>query len=434
MTRRRAPAMPETLVEKIAGAHAVGGTAPAGATIQVDVDVVVINDGCGPLAFEQFRRMGVNEVADRNRVVLVNDHFAPAPTLAAARLLNAMRQFADEQRIPHFYDLGSGGIEHALLPEKGLVRPGDLVFGGDSHTCTIGAFGAVGIGVGSTDIAGILALGRTWMRVPHTRRWDFVGHRPAFVTGKDLVLQLLGRLGPDGASGEAIECGGPALAGFNLDDRMALCNMAPEGGAKTALVIPDQTTEAWAESVHGSPVGIRPDDDAVYVSRETIDVTALRPMVARPPSPADAVPIDAVAGLRVDHVYIGNCANGTISDLRQTAAMLRGHRVAKGVRLIVVPATQAIYRQALSEGLLEVFVSAGATVASPGCGACFGGHMGLVDAGEVVLANINRNYHGRMGHPNAQIYLANSYVAAAAAVAGRIIDPAELLRDEIGVG
>jgi len=420
--------MGRTIAEKILEAHAVdGGPVQLGAVVQARVDRILLNDISGPMAFAQFQRMGGRRVPAPEKVVLVCDHFVPAPTLAAAHALKEMRTFARAQGIQHFYDVGQG-IEHTLLPERGLVSPGALIIGGDSHTCTYGAFDAFGTGLGSTDIAAALALGRLWFLVPSSVRFEFHGSKRPFVTGKDVILRILGEIGADGATYQCMEFGGEGLASLNMDERMAVCNMAVEGGAKTGIVVPDVITEAWARERLPEPATlVGPDPDARYAATYHIDLTTFGPLVAQPHSPAHVAPLPEVAGVHVDQVYIGNCANGTITDLRQAAAVLGGRRVAPGTRAILVPATQQIYHTALAEGLIEQFITAGAVVSPPTCGACFGGHMGLLDDGEVAVTTTNRNFQGRMGHAGARIYLANAYVAAAAAVAGAIVDPAEVI-------
>lgn len=421
--------MGQTIAEKILEAHLVdGGPVEPGAVVQARLDRILLNDISGPMAFAQLERMGARRLAEPEKVVLVCDHFVPPSTLEAARALQEMRAFARAQGIVHFYDVGQGGIEHTLLPEQGLVRPGDLIIGGDSHTCTYGAFAAFGTGLGSTDIAAALALGRAWFMVPASIRVELRGRPGPCVTGKDVILHLLGTLGADGATYQCLEFGGEGLAALTMDERMAVCNMAVEGGAKTGIMASDQVTAEWARSVlHDPPQIVAPDPDASYVSTVTIDLSSLEPLVARPHSPAHVAHVGAVAGVKVDQVYIGNCANGTLTDLRQAARVLTGRRLAPGTRAIVVPATQRIYRKALTEGLIETFVAAGAVVSPPTCGACFGGHMGLLGEGEVAVATTNRNYQGRMGHAGARVYLANAYVAAAAAVAGEIVDPRHVI-------
>jgi 3-isopropylmalate/(R)-2-methylmalate dehydratase large subunit len=420
--------MGQTMAEKILARHVISGDVEPGRIIRARVDLALLNDVTGPLSFQQFHAMGATHVADPERVVLVCDHFAPAPSLAAAHGLKRMRQFADEQHIPHFFDVGQGGIEHTLLPERRLIAPGDLIIGGDSHTCTYGAFNAFGTGLGSTDIAAALALGELWFLVPESVRFIFHGAKRPYVTGKDIILRVLREIGADGATYQAMEFAGEGIASLSIDERMAVCNMAVEGGAKTGIVTPDAVTEAWARE-HAAPRPyelVAPDPDAQYTATYTFDLADFGPMVARPHSPANVAPLEEVAGTHVDQVYIGNCANGTMTDLRQAAALLGGRRIARGTRAIVVPATQRIYEQAMAEGLIAQFVEAGAAVSTPTCGACFGGHMGLLDEGEVAITTTNRNFRGRMGHAGAQVYLASASVAAAAAVAGEIVDPAQV--------
>jgi 3-isopropylmalate/(R)-2-methylmalate dehydratase large subunit len=417
----------QTITEKILAAHAVGGQAVAGEIVTVRPDVVLLNDVSGPLAFEGFEAMGAMRPFDPARIVLVADHFAPAPNVAAAGAIRMTRDFATRHAIPHFYEPGTGGIEHTLLAELGMVGHGSVVFGADSHTCTAGAFNALGIGFGSTDLAAALATGQLWMRVPDSIRVELVGQPGPYVGGKDVILEVIRRIGSDGAADASLEFGGPGVAALSVDARMAVANMAVEAGADTCVFEGDALSAArHAET--GAP-GVPPvaaDADAHYREHFVVDLGALTPMVARPPSPASGVPVGALRGQRVDQVYIGNCANGTITDLRQAAEMLKGRRVAPGVRLIVVPATQRIWRQALAEGLLDILAAAGAAVSTPTCGACFGGHMGILSAGETAIATTNRNYRGRMGDPDSQVFLANAWVAAAAAVAGEIVPPERL--------
>lgn len=420
--------MGQTMAEKILARHAISGDVEPGRIIRARVDCVLLNDVSGPLSFQQFREMGATRVAEPEHVVLVCDHFAPAPSIAAAHGLKAMRQFAAEQGIPHFFDVGQGGIEHTLLPERGLIAPGDLIIGGDSHTCTYGAFNAFGTGLGSTDIAAAMALGELWFLVPESVRFVFHGAKRPYVTGKDIILRVLREIGADGATYQAMEFAGEGIASLTIDERMAVCNMAVEGGAKTGIVVPDAVTEAWARD-HASPRPhqlVAPDADAHYAATYSFDLADFGPMVARPHSPANVVPVEEVVGTHVDQVYIGNCANGTLTDLRQAVALLGGRHVARGTRAIVVPATQRVYEQALAEGLITQLVEAGVAVSTPTCGACFGGHMGLLDEGEVAITTTNRNFRGRMGHAGAQVYLASASVAAAAAVAGEIVDPAQV--------
>lgn len=416
-----------SITEKILAAHAVEGRAKAGAIITAKPDVVLLNDVSGPVSFEQFEAMGAQRPFDPGRIVLVADHFAPAPDVTAAGAIAMTRDFAKRHGIAHFYEPGRGGIEHTLLAELGLIGHGGIVFGADSHTCTAGAFNALGIGFGSTDLAGALAMGQLWMRVPDSIRVELTGKPGAYVTGKDVILELIRRIGSDGAADAALEFGGPGLASLGMDERMAVANMAVEAGADMCVFEGDALSAADMERRGMAPVAaVSPDADAMYRQRIAIDLSALSPMVARPPSPAGGVPVEALRGQRVDQVYVGNCSNGTMTDLRQVASVLRGRKVAPGVRMVVVPATQKIWRQALAEGLLDVIAEAGAAISTPTCGACFGGHMGILAAGETAIATTNRNYRGRMGHPESQVFLANAWVAAAAAVAGEILPPGEV--------
>jgi len=421
--------MGRTMAEKMFATHCLEGNPVPGEIVKAQPDVVLLNDVSGPIAFQQFEKMGAQRVARPDRVLLVNDHFAPAKDIASARGLRAMREFAHQHRLPHFFDVGDGGIEHTLIAQKGFVKPGELIIGGDSHTTTSGAYGAFATGMGSTDIAAALALGWLWFVVPESIRVEFYGTRRPYITGKDLILHTIGTIGVGGATYLSMEFGGPGIGALNNDERMALCNMTAEAGAKAGMVAPDATTRTFlAERVHGDYTEVHPDPDAHYVARHRFDLGAIAPLVARPHSPGNVAPVSEVRGQKVDQVYIGNCANGTMTDLRQAASILRGHRLARGVRMVVVPATQEIYKDALREGLLEVFIDAGAAVSTPTCGACFGGHMGVLDDGEVAVTTTNRNFLGRMGHVGARVFLANAYVAAAAGVAGEIVDPVQVRR------
>lgn len=418
-----------TIAQKILKTHLIdpSDNVEPGNIVRATVDLVLINDANGPVAFRHFENMGGGPVASPDKVVLVCDHFAPAPNAAGARMLGDMRRFAQAKGIKHFFDAGKGGIEHTLAPEQGLVSPGALIVGGDSHTGTCGAFGAFGTGMSWAGIAGIMILDETWFRVPESMRFNMRGKKSRFVTGKDLILKVLKDIGVDGALYKSMEFSGTGVAEFNMDERMAICNMLVEGGAKTGMVGPDELTEAWAKKTCKLPFAlVRADSDAHYESRHDIDLSQLKPMVAKPYSPENVVGVNEVEGIHVDQVYMGNCANGTLTDLRQIASILKGRKVAAGTRAIIVPATQKIYKEAMAEGLIEQFIDAGASVTTPTCGACFGAHNGALDDGEVAVATINRNFKGRAGHAGSKVYLSNSYVAAAAAVAGEIIDPEKL--------
>jgi 3-isopropylmalate/(R)-2-methylmalate dehydratase large subunit len=419
--------MGQTMTEKLYAAHTESGAAKAGDIVMVSPDVVLINDVSGTITIEQLERMQEAGPRYPDRVVLVADHFSPAKDIISAQSIRLLRQFGRQFGIEHYYDAGNGGIEHTLLPEIGMIGPGGIVFGADSHTCTAGAFNASGMGFGSTDLAAAMALGELWVKVPESMRIDIVGSPRPYVTGKDIILSLIAAIGSDGASNLSIEFGGPGLCHLNVDERMAVANMAVEAGAETCVFEADEQVHAFA-AAHGwqARSAVAPDPDAHYQSTRVIDLDALEPLVAVPPSPANGTVLSKLVGTKVDQVYIGNCSNGTLTDLRQAASILRGRKVSRDVRVIIVPATNAIYREAAAEGLLEVFAAAGAAVSLPTCGACFGGHMGVLAEGETAIATTNRNFKGRMGHPNSRVYLSNAWVAAAAAVNGEIVDPSML--------
>jgi 3-isopropylmalate/(R)-2-methylmalate dehydratase large subunit len=393
----------------------------------VHCDLVMANDVSGPVAFRALERMGVERVFDPAKVVMVADHFMPAKDARSAELQKRLKEWSDAQGVT-FYGQGRGGIEHTLLAEEGWIVPGAVVAGGDSHTCTYGALGAFGTGLGSTDIAACLALGAFWQRVPGTIQVDLAGTKRPFVTGKDVILAVIRELGVGGGTNTVLEFGGDGAAELSIDERLAVANMAVEAGAETGLFPADETTAGYLKGRVDAPwTAERTDPDAEVVRHVRIDLSSLPPLVALPHLPGNVVPVDEARGRRIDQVYIGNCANGTMTDLRQTAEVLRGRSVHSDCRAIIVPATQRIYREALREGLLDAFVEAGAIVSTPTCGACFGGHMGVLAAGEHAVTTTNRNFKGRMGSSEAGVHLANAYVAAAAAVAGKIVHPAEVL-------
>jgi 3-isopropylmalate/(R)-2-methylmalate dehydratase large subunit len=421
--------MAKTIAEKILESHAIDDRqrVQPGEIVRARVDLCLLNDINGPGAFIHFENMKIGRVASPDKLALVVDHFAPAPNALGARLGVNMRKFAEEKGIHNFWDLGKGGIEHTLIPQEGLIGPGNIMVGGDSHTTTAGAFGAFGTGMSWAGIAAILALDETWFRVPESMRFHLHGRKPQYVTGKDVILKIMQDISASGALYKSMEFGGPGVAQLNMDERMAICNMALEAGAKTGIVEPDAITEAWAKEYCKRPYSVvKADAGAQYESNHDVDLAGMRPMVAKPYSPDNVVAVEDIQGVHVDQVYMGNCANGTLTDLRQIASILKGRKVAHGTRAIIVPATQKVYLQAMAEGLIEQFIDAGAAVTTPTCGACFGGHNGALDDGEVALATINRNFKGRAGHAGAQVYLSNSYVAAATAVTGEITDPAKL--------
>jgi 3-isopropylmalate/(R)-2-methylmalate dehydratase large subunit len=396
----------------------------------VRCDVVMANDVSGPLAFRAMEKMGVQDVFDPEKVVMVADHFAPAKDARSAEQLRRMKDWTSARGVT-FYDQGRGGIEHMLLCEDGWIVPGAVVAGGDSHTCTYGALGAFGTGLGSTDIAACLALGEFWQAVPGTIRVEFSGTKGRFVTGKDLILSVIGELGVGGATNTALEFVGDGAEALTIDERLAVSNMAVEAGAETGIFPADETARAYLDGrTDRSWTAERSDAGAEFVRELSVDLSRLEPLVALPHLPGNVVPVGEAAGIQIDQVYVGNCANGTMTDLRQTAEILRGRRVHPHCRMIVVPATQSIYREAMHEGLLDVFVEAGASVSTPTCGACFGGHMGILAPGERAVSTTNRNFRGRMGSPEAEVHLASAFVAAATAVAGEIVHPATIVGEE----
>jgi 3-isopropylmalate/(R)-2-methylmalate dehydratase large subunit len=394
-----------------------------GDVVMVRCDLVMANDVSGPVAFRALERMGVDRVFDPDRVVMVADHFTPAKDARSAELQKRLKDWSDAQGVT-FYGQGRGGIEHTLLCEEGWIVPGSVIAGGDSHTCTYGALGAFGSGLGSTDIAACLALGEFWQAVPATIRVEFTGTKGRFVTGKDLILAVLAEIGVGGGTNAVLEFVGEGAEALTIDERLAVANMAVEAGAETGLFPADDTTAEYLAGRTERPWrSERSDPDAAFAQELRIDLSELPPLVALPHLPGNVVPVGDAVGTRIDQVYIGNCANGTITDLRQAAQVLRGKRVHPDCRAIVVPATQSVYREALREGLVDVFLDAGVMVSTPTCGACFGGHMGVLGPGERAVTTTNRNFRGRMGSGEAEVLLANAYVAAAAAVGGEVVAP-----------
>ncbi len=412
-----------TLTEKILLAHTDRDELTPGEVVLVRCDVVMANDVSGPVAFRAMRKMGAERVFDPSKVVMVADHFMPAKDARSAGLQKSLKDWSDAQGVT-YYGQGRGGIEHTLLAEEGWVTPGIVLAGGDSHTCTHGALGAFGTGLGSTDIAACLALGEFWQAVPETILVRLSGSRAKYVTGKDVILAVIERIGVAGGTNQVLEFSGEGAAGLSMDERLAVANMAIEAGAETGLFAADEVTAAYLEGRARRAWTAEASDPGAHFSDVLeIDLSALGPLISKPHSPGNVVPVADITGTKIDQVYIGNCSNGTMTDLRQTAEMLRGHKVHADTRAIIVPATQDIYLQAMAEGLLEVFIEAGAIVSTPTCGACFGGHNGVMGPGENALTTTNRNFKGRMGSGEAGVFLANAYVAAAAAVAGEIVEP-----------
>jgi len=422
--------MGHTLTEKLIAAHLPDAHASAvwpGDLVQVAVDLVLSNDITAPIAIREFEKLGVERVFDPERVVMVPDHFAPNKDIKSAEQCRSMREFARAQALIYF-EVGRMGIEHVLLPEQGLVGPGDVVVGADSHTCTYGALGALATGMGSTDIAVAMATGQIWMRVPETLRIVYHGALRPWVGGKDLILHTIGRIGVAGARYQSIEFVGPALAELSMAGRFTMANMAIEAGAKAGLFAVDDVTRAYVDGRVKRPYRVyQADDDAAYARVVEIDVGQIEPQVAFPHLPENARPASQAGEVHVDQVVIGSCTNGRLEDLRVATGLLRGRQVHSDVRCIVIPGTQQVYLDALREGLVEALVEAGAVVSTPTCGPCLGGYMGVLAAGERALSTTNRNFRGRMGHPDSLVYLAGPAVAAASALLGRIAAPEEVL-------
>jgi 3-isopropylmalate/(R)-2-methylmalate dehydratase large subunit len=419
--------MPMTMTQKILADHASLASVETGQLIEAQVDLVLGNDVTAPVAIREFEKIGVAEVFDRRRIALVPDHFAPNKDIKSAEQCKIMRDFARNREIEHYFEIGRMGIEHALLPEQGLVLPGELVIGADSHTCTYGAVGAFSTGIGSTDMAAAMAAGTAWFKVPGAIRFVLNGALGGWACGKDLILSVIGAIGVDGALYRSMEFDGPGVATLSMDERFTIANMAIEAGAKNGIFAVDARTRAWAASVSArSYREYAADSDAEYERTIAIDLTSVRPQIAFPHLPSNARPAAGAERTPIDQVVIGSCTNGRIEDLRAAAFLLKGRSVAPGIRCIVIPATQQIYRQAVREGLVDAFIEAGAVVSTPTCGPCLGGHMGILADGERAVATTNRNFVGRMGHPGSEVYLASPATAAACALAGCIVDPGEI--------
>ena len=416
------------MTQKILAAHAGLSSVEAGQLIEADLDLVLGNDITSPVAIKEMEKMKVDGVFDKDKIALVPDHFVPNKDIKSAEHCKCVREFAYRNQITNYFEVGEMGIEHALLPEKGLVVAGDVVIGADSHTCTYGALGAFSTGVGSTDMAAGMATGKAWFKVPSAIRVTLTGSLPKWVSGKDVILHLIGKIGVDGALYKSLEFAGDGVSSLCMDDRFTIANMAIEAGAKNGIFpVDDQALSYIKEHSSKTPVVYEADADAVYDEEITIDLSSLRPTVAFPHLPENTKTIDEITDeIKIDQVVIGSCTNGRIEDIRCAAEVLRGRHVAKGIRCIIIPATQAIYLQAMEEGLLKIFIEAGAIVSTPTCGPCLGGYMGVLAEGERCVSTTNRNFVGRMGHVNSEIYLASPAVAAASAVTGTISWPGAL--------
>lgn len=419
-----------TITEKILAAHSGKKVVVPGELITVKLDGVLANDITAPIAISEMGKMGYEKPFDTDRTYFVMDHFTPNANIKAAQQCKVARDFAKTAGMRHFYDVGQCGIEHAFLPEQGLVLPGEVIIGGDSHTCTYGALGAFSTGVGSTDLAGGMALGELWLKVPETIKFVYNGKLPEYITGKDLILYTIGQIGVDGALYKAMEFSGDAIRELSMDGRFTMCNMAIEAGAKNGIIEPDAKTESFviAHNKHARPFMLyQSDEDAHYEAVYEWDISNMEPQVAFPHLPGNTKGVSEGSHIAIDQVVIGSCTNGRIEDLRMAAKILRGKKVHPFVRTIVIPATPIIYKQAMAEGLVDIFIDAGAAVSTPTCGPCFGGHMGVLAEGERAVSTTNRNFVGRMGHPTSEVYLSSPAVAAASALTGKITHPKEVL-------
>ncbi len=419
--------IPMTITEKILAAHARRKQVSPGDLLDVRIDLALGHDVTTPLAIQAFQDTGAKKIFNRDRVVLVPDHFSPPKDIHSAEQVKVLRDFVRARRLTHFFEIGEVGIEHALLPEKGLVVPGDVVIGADSHTCTYGGLGAFSTGVGSTDVAAAMITGEAWFKVPESMKFIYKGKLAKWVGGKDIILRTIGDIGVDGALYRAMEFTGEAIKKLSMAGRLTICNMAIEAGGKNGIIEPDEITEKYvAKRARRKFKFFKSDKKANYADVREYDLTGMEPQVACPHLPENVKAVSELAAINIDQSVVGSCTNGRIEDIREAAKVIKGHKVHPYVRMIVIPATQAIYRQALKEGLIEVFIDAGAAFSTPTCGPCLGGHMGILAAGERSISTTNRNFVGRMGHPKSEVYLANPAIAAASAVLGRIGRPEEL--------
>ncbi len=416
-----------TITEKIFAAHAGKKIVSAGELINAKVDLILANDITAPIAISEFKKIGASDVFDRDRIAFIPDHFAPQKDIKAAEQCKMLRDFSREYHLGLYFEVGRMGIEHALLPDEGLVVPGDLIVGADSHTCTYGALGAFSTGVGSTDVAAAMATGECWFKVPESMKFIYYGSLNKWVGGKDLILHTIGDIGVDGALYRAMELEGEAIRKLPMHGRLTMCNMAIEAGGKSAIIVPDRITKTYVKNrAKRKPVYYASDRKAFYIEIREYDCSKIPLTVACPHLPSNTRPAAELFEVAIDQVVLGSCTNGRLEDLREAAQILKGRKVNPNVRMIVIPATQRMYRQAMKEKLLDIFIEAEAVVSTPTCGPCLGGHMGILARGERAIATTNRNFVGRMGHPESEVYLSNPAVAAASAVLGRIGTPAEL--------
>ncbi len=416
-----------TITEKILADHCGEKIVKPGQLINAKVDIALGNDITAPLAIKEVRKLGIKEVFDKDRVVLVPDHFTPNKDIKSAEQVKMLRDFAIEYGLTNYFEVGQMGVEHALLPEKGIVLPGDVVIGADSHTCTYGALGAFSTGSGSTDLAAAMILGEVWLKVPASLKFVFSGKLNKWVSGKDLILYVIGMIGVDGALYKAMEFCGEVIKNMNMSNRMTMCNMAIEAGGKNGIIEPDDITEEYVKHRAKREYKFyKSDADAVYEKIYNVNVSEIEPLVALPHLPENVKPVSQVNNIKIDQVVIGSCTNGRLEDMAEAAAVLKGRKVAKNVRCIIIPATQEIWKESMKRGYFDIFIDAGAAISTPTCGPCLGGHMGILAKGERAIATTNRNFVGRMGDVESEVYLSNPAVAAASAITGKITHPDEL--------
>lgn len=417
-----------TMTQKILAAHAGVANVEAGQLIEVNLDMILGNDITSPVAIKEFEKFGFEHVFDPGKVTMVMDHFAPNKDIKAAQQCKACRTFAYAKNIEHFYDVGEMGIEHALLPEKGIVGPGECIIGADSHTCTYGALNAFSTGVGSTDMAAGMAIGKCWFKIPEAIKFNIIGELAPDISGKDVILHIIGMIGVDGALYKSMEFSGEGMKNLTMDDRLCMANMAIEAGAKNGIFAFDEITKAYVtDRVKRDYTIYEADDDAVYSEEYTIDLSTIKHTIAFPHLPENTKTIDEIVeDVKIDQVVIGSCTNGRLSDMKAAADILKGKHVAKGIRAIIIPATQSIYKEAIKLGYVDTFIDAGCIVSTPTCGPCLGGYMGILAEQERCVATTNRNFVGRMGHVESEVYLASPQVAAASAIAGKIASPKEV--------
>jgi len=419
------------IIEKILANSSVKNEVSPGEIVETNINVAMTHDLTGPLAIKSFREIGVKKVWDNNKVVIILDHLVPASSVISAGLHNTVREFAQEQNIKNFYDVGRGGVCHQVMPEQGHVRPGEVIVGSDSHTCTYGAFGTFATGIGSTEMAAVFATGKLWFKVPEVIKVNVTGKFQKLVSPKDLTLNIVGKIGADGAIYKGLEFGGSTIKDMSIDGRMVLTNMAVEMGAKAGIIEPDQKTIDYVKSRTDKSFNpVKSSPDATYEKVVDVNVSDLEPQVAIPHSVDNVKPVSEIEGIDVDQAFIGSCTNGRLEDLRSAAQILNGKKIASTVRLIVIPASQEIYLNALNEGIIKTFMDAGATVGNPNCGPCLGGHMGILADDEVCISTSNRNFIGRMGSTKSYVYLASPVTVATSAIKGKIADPRKTMNGE----